>query len=74
LFKAAKRRTKTMPIYEFKCKKCKNIFEELIFSSADEKNTTCPKCGSKKNEKLMSVFAGGKSGCSSCTSTSCSPS
>ena len=63
-----------MPIFEFKCKKCKNKFEELIFSSAEEKKLVCPKCGSKKTEKLMSVFAGSKSGCSSCASTSCSTS
>ncbi|MCU0289841.1 MAG: zinc ribbon domain-containing protein, partial [Acidobacteria bacterium] len=49
----------TMPIFEFKCKKCKNVFEELIYSSADQKKITCPKCGSQRSEKLMSVFAGG---------------
>ena len=27
-----------MPIYEFRCKKCKNIFESLIFSPAEEKS------------------------------------
>jgi putative FmdB family regulatory protein len=63
-----------MPIFEFRCKKCKNIFEELIFSSADQKKIACPKCGSQRSEKLMSVFAGGKSDCSSCASTSCSTS
>ena len=63
-----------MPIFEFKCKKCKNIFEELIYSSAEEKKLVCPQCGSKKTEKLMSVFAGSKSSCSSCASTSCSTS
>jgi putative FmdB family regulatory protein len=63
-----------MPIYEFKCKKCKKIFETLIFSPAEEKKLSCPECGSKNNEKLMSVFAGSKSGCSSCASTSCSTS
>jgi putative FmdB family regulatory protein len=62
-----------MPIYEFKCKKCKKIFESLIFSSMEEKNISCPKCGAKKPQKMMSVFAGGKSNCSSCSSTSCSP-
>ncbi|MGA2780502.1 MAG: zinc ribbon domain-containing protein [Smithella sp.] len=61
-----------MPIYEFRCKKCKNIFESLIFSSVEEKKLSCPKCGTKKPQKVMSVFAGGKSNCSSCSSTSCS--
>jgi len=27
-----------MPIYEFRCKKCKNIFGKLIFSSKKKKN------------------------------------
>jgi putative FmdB family regulatory protein len=62
-----------MPIYEFRCKKCKNIFETLIFSPAEEKKLSCPKCGTKGTEKLMSVFAGGKADCSSYASTSCSP-
>ena len=61
-----------MPIYEFRCKKCKNIFESLIFSSMEEKKLSCPECGTKKPQKVMSVFAGGKSNCSSCSSTSCS--
>ncbi|MBP7015839.1 MAG: zinc ribbon domain-containing protein [Deltaproteobacteria bacterium] len=61
-----------MPIYEFRCKKCKHIFESLIFSPKEEKGMICPKCKAKNAEKIMSVFAGGKSGCSSCTSTSCS--
>ena len=50
-----------MPIYEFRCKKCKNIFESLIFSSTEEKKLSCPKCGAKKPEKVMSVSAGRKS-------------
>jgi len=68
-----------MPIYEFKCKKCKNIFESIIFSPADEKDLSCPKCGTKKAEKIMSVSAKrkskGSSGStgSSCSATSCPP-
>jgi len=61
-----------MPIYEFRCKKCKKIFESLIFSSTEEKKLSCPKCGTKKPQKVMSVFADGNSNCSSCSSTSCS--
>jgi putative FmdB family regulatory protein len=61
-----------MPIYEFQCKKCKNEFE-VLFRSNDEKLTVlCPACKSKKTQRLMSAFAGGKSGCNSCATTSCS--
>jgi putative FmdB family regulatory protein len=64
-----------MPIYEFRCKKCKNIFESLIFSAAEEKGLSCPKCGAKKAEKVMSVSAKRKSkGSSDSTGSSCSAS
>ena len=42
-----------MPIYEYVCKDCKHEFEELVFSQ--EEAATCPKCGSKNTEKLMSA-------------------
>ena len=68
-----------MPIYEFKCQKCGNVFELLFRSSQEKLEVSCPVCKSKKTDKLMSVF-GGKGGkdsntssssCSSCASTSC---
>jgi putative FmdB family regulatory protein len=59
-----------MPIYEFRCKKCKKIFESLVLSPKEEETVSCPKCGTKGGEKLMSVFTGGKSDSSSCSSTS----
>ena len=46
-----------MPIYEFRCKKCGHVFEEFVFSSKKDYNDiTCPTCGEKKSEKLMSAF------------------
>ncbi len=45
-----------MPIYEFKCEECGKSFEELIFKKEDEKKITCPYCGSKKVEKVLSSF------------------
>ena len=44
-----------MPLYEFKCKKCNKIFEEL--KPYNESFSKCPKCNSK-SEKLMSSFTG----------------
>ena len=42
-----------MPIYEYRCEKCKNEFEKLIFAGED-KDISCPDCKSgdvsKKNE------------------------
>jgi len=69
-----------MPIYEFKCKHCGHVFEELFFSLREEREVCCPSCQSKDTEKLMSLF-GGRFGsasagasCSSCSTTSCPPS
>lgn len=41
-----------MPIFEYVCKKCKNQFEELVFSQDEQ--AVCPSCGSTKTEKLIS--------------------
>lgn len=51
-----------MPIYEFKCQKCENIFEYLCFKSDSENDADCPSCGSKNVEKLLSTFCSLSSG------------
>lgn len=53
-----------MPIYEFHCEKCGTDSELLIRSSRWE-GTPCPKCGSKKLAKKLSVFASSTAGESS---------
>lgn len=58
-----------MPIYEYQCKDCENIFEKLVLRS--DESVTCPACDSIKTTKLMSsaAFIGTSSpsgaGCSS---------
>lgn len=42
-----------MPIYEFKCKSCGEIFESFVIKSHE--NVSCPKCGSVDLEKLISA-------------------
>jgi putative FmdB family regulatory protein len=69
-----------MPIYEYKCMKCKKDFEYLVFGS--EKDVTCPGCNSKKVKRKMSACSfksngnysssSGSSGCSTCGGGSCS--
>ncbi|MBN1625244.1 MAG: zinc ribbon domain-containing protein [Deltaproteobacteria bacterium] len=65
-----------MPIYEFRCKKCGNIFEYLCLKSSDRENATCPSCGQGKAEVLLSTFssagAGSAGGGASLSSSSCS--
>jgi len=66
-----------MPIYEFRCKSCKRIFEELVRSKGQK--IVCPDCESQDVEKLISTFSqiggetgGSSSSCSTCSSSNCS--
>ena len=45
-----------MPIYEYKCKTCGHLFEELVSSKEDKPTLPCRKC-SNEAEKKMSTFA-----------------
>ena len=44
-----------MPIYEFECEKCEEIFETLRPVS-DSGSASCPACGSSRVIKLISAF------------------
>lgn len=43
-----------MPIYEFKCLKCNDIFELLVRGTDDSLEMRCPKCASEDFERVMS--------------------
>ena len=66
-----------MPIYEFKCQECGQTFEFLCLQSDDKDIISCPSCGGKKVDKLLSTFSSSGSGqgfgtapaSSSCAST-----
>lgn len=64
-----------MPIYEYRCNECLEDFEALVTSNTVVK---CPKCESDDIKKKFSLFATKgmekqvSSGCSSCSSASCS--
>lgn len=52
-----------MPIYEFYCENCNTVFNFFSKSVNTGKHPACPKCGRKKLQRQMSVFArvsGGK--------------
>ncbi len=51
-----------MPIYEFSCQKCNSNFETFVISHKNINSVQCPKCGSKKVQKVVSAF---NCGCSS---------
>lgn len=67
-----------MPIFEYKCNKCGEDFEKLVFGT---QTVICPKCRSGDIKKKMSTFgmsgvekpfAGSSSGCTSCSKSTCS--
>ena len=47
-----------MPIFEYRCRHCNQVFEELVFSSlTKDEDIICPKCGGNKTERMMSAFS-----------------
>lgn len=66
-----------MPIFEYRCRNCDHLFEELVFSSlTNNEDIICPKCGNNNAEKMISAFssagssgAGSFAGSSSCGSS-----
>lgn len=47
-------RLNDMPIYEYRCSGCQEIFQHLILKKDEESTLTCPYCGGGQLEKLMS--------------------
>ena len=46
-----------MPLYEYRCVHCGQVFEKMIRWSEAEKLPVCPNCGSTQTQKKVSVFA-----------------
>ena len=44
-----------MPIYEFRCLECKDLFELLVMKSSEEDELSCPHCGAQHFERVMSA-------------------
>jgi putative FmdB family regulatory protein len=71
-----------MPIYEFRCRNCNELFEILVMK-ADSGQIQCPKCEGSETERVMSsthytmTGGGGGNTCRpsaqtrTCTSGSC---
>jgi putative FmdB family regulatory protein len=43
-----------VPIYEFECEGCGEVFEELVAAGAA---APCPECGSERTRRLMSTVS-----------------
>ncbi|HUW64104.1 MAG TPA: zinc ribbon domain-containing protein [Spirochaetia bacterium] len=43
-----------MPIYEFKCLECGQVFEKLFIKPDDKADLACPACKSESLERIIS--------------------
>lgn len=62
-----------MPIYEYICQDCGERYEKLVRPGTDKVELVCPRCGSQRAQKALSLFGlRASSGLSHGTSTSSS--
>ena len=62
-----------MPIYEYRCEECDEGFGLFVRSLSQRDHTTCPKCGSRRVRKAVSLFGVGGATSSSTAEASCGP-
>ena len=48
-----------MPMYEFRCDSCNTNFDERVSVSDRDRKIPCPKCGSTKTGRKLSVVGVG---------------
>ncbi len=58
-----------MPLYEYRCEECGEVFEKLVSLSKRNEPVPCPKCGSRRVGKLMSACASISKGSSTTCTT-----
>lgn len=44
-----------MPIYEFRCAECGEVFEKLFMNPGEETDFSCPNCSAYTIEKVVSA-------------------
>ena len=63
-----------MPLYEYDCEECGESFELLVRSPGQQGEVTCPKCGSARTRKAISLFGcSAKRGNAAAAAPSCGP-
>jgi putative FmdB family regulatory protein len=50
-----------MPIYEYRCRKCRKRFSVLTLRISEKPDVQCPQCSGRAADRLMSRFAMPKS-------------
>lgn len=58
-----------MPIFEYQCRTCDQVFEVLTRSVSGAQVVKCPQCGKTDVERLLSGFTGRTGSGSGCAST-----
>lgn len=46
-----------MPIYEFRCESCQEVFEHLALSQGEAQELRCPACGGQSLSRVLSACA-----------------
>ena len=62
-----------MPVYDYRCEECDERFELFVRSMTEQHTFTCPKCGSQRIRKNISLFGIGSTGGSVTSAASCNP-
>jgi putative FmdB family regulatory protein len=60
-----------MPIYEYRCEECDADFELLVRSLSQQADPGCPRCGSHRVKKAISLFGVGTGTSNSALDASC---
>ena len=67
--KTTRREGPTLPLYEYQCLECGQVFEVLVQRVNSTTVPVCPQCRRDKVERLWSTFAAQTSGRGSCATT-----
>ena len=66
-----------MPLYEYRCRRCDEEFEERVRMDTPTETIECPGCGVRDAERLLSTFSsrgcGGSGHDSTAGGASCAP-
>jgi putative FmdB family regulatory protein len=62
-----------MPVYEYHCNQCGESFDLFVRSATQRSEPQCPRCGSTKVKKAISLFGVGSASGGQNLSASCGP-